>query len=82
MTSGNQGGDNGNRATQRGNDGNQEARDLGETGQPDDTIGGTAGATGHDGKRNDVTNGNRGVGNNTDGVVGRSGEAVLDPELG
>ena len=74
MTSRNRGGDNSSRASQRGNDGNQEARDMGETGQHEETMGQQAGTKGGGAKRNSVTEGDRGVGNNTDGVVGSGGD--------
>ena len=73
MTSRDRGGDNSSRASQRGNDGNQEARDVGETGQHEETMGQVAGAKGG-ARRNSVTEGDRGVGNNTDGVVGSGGD--------
>lgn len=74
MTSRNRGGDNSSRATQRGNDGNQEARDKGETGQHEETMGQQAGTKGGGAKRNSVNDGDRGVGNNTDGVVSSGGD--------
>ncbi|HYW31139.1 MAG TPA: hypothetical protein VE869_06490 [Gemmatimonas sp.] len=82
MTSKNRGGDDSDRQSARGNQGNQEARDLGETGQFEDDTDREGGATGKrptkdqlassqrsEGNRNDS---DRGVGNNTDGVVGGS----------
>lgn len=77
MTSRDRGGDNSSRASQRGNNGNQEARDMGETGQHEETMGKVAGAGSGGQKRNSVENGDRGVGNNTDGVVGSGGDEGL-----
>ncbi len=89
---GNQGGEPGDRRSARGNDGNQEARDTGETGQFDDDNDREGGATGKRRNKDDVipsqrTEGNRsdsdrGVGNNTDGVMGgrRTVTADVKPE--
>lgn len=82
MTSRNRGGDNSSRATQRGNNGNQEARDMGETGQHEETMGQQSGTKGGGAKRNDVDQGDRGVGNNTDGVVGGGGEGLGNKQNG
>ena len=76
MTSQNRGGDDSSRRTQRGNNGNQEARDMGETGRFEDE-GDVTGASGR-GRADQVNKGPRGVGDNTDGVVGSG----LDEGLG
>jgi hypothetical protein len=50
---------------------------MGETGQHEETMGKEAGAGSGGRKRNSVENGDRGVGNNTDGVVGSGGDEGL-----
>lgn len=78
MTSRDRGGDNSSRATQRGNNGNQEARDMHETGQHDDDDLRVTGAQGERGRKGEGgMDGDRGVGNNTDGVLGSGGEEGL-----
>ena len=78
MTQQNRGGDDSSRRTQRGNDGNQEARDLSETGRFEDENDSEGGATGDRSRQGrDGARGDRGVGNNTDGVVGSGGDEGL-----
>jgi hypothetical protein len=75
MTKQNRGGDDSSRRTQRGNSGNQEARDLGEVGRYEDEADNEPGATGdRDRQGQGGARGDRGVGNNTDGVIGSGGE--------
>lgn len=78
MTSQNRGGDDSSRRTQRGNNGNQEARDMSETGRFEDDIEETGAFGSEQSRRNNgVTDEQRGVGNNTDGVIGGEGNEGL-----
>lgn len=71
-------GDQSSRDRQHQNDDTPAPPDMGETGQQDGAMRKVAGAHGEGAERNDVTEGNRSVGNNTDGVVGSSGEPLRD----